>query len=192
MITGIRTAAIVALPVAYRDTRADDLGLFLDLPRQEALLARHIDVDGWHIELRLLGASHQVLATRDGALICSETVACRGDDHASDASLPSQHHQHAELADHAFASRIERLEPAAFRRRVDDLLATLPAGASALCGRFPGDERATTGLRVEATRAEELRWSGWHSYPGTGEVVTTSSRLALHRAVDPLGAGRRR
>lgn len=188
MTPDLLTTDILALPVAYCDASAADLGLFLDLPPQEALLTRSVDVHGWCFELRILGASHQVLATRDGVLVCSETVACRPQDRRGASSLPARHHQPGPLADHAFASRTDRLEPGAFRCRVDGLLATLAGATLALCGRFPGDEGATTGLRLEAAGAEELRWSGWHSYPGTAEVVTTSSRLVLHHA----GAGRRR
>lgn len=193
----ILAPGVLELPVAYRDARAADLGLYLDLPRQQALVARSLDVHGWGIELRILGASHQVLATRQGVVVCSETVACRPDDRPGDSSLASRHHrlprrqhQPGSLGDHAFASRADRLDPETFRRRVDDLVTTLAGCTLALSGRFPGDRWATTGLRVEATSAEELHWSGWHSYPETNEVVTTSSRLVLHGPARRLGVGR--
>lgn len=177
------TASVVDLAVAYRDACAADLGLFLDLPGQEALLARRVDAHGWSVELRILGASHQVLATRGDVLACSETLACRPDDAPGDVCLPRRHHQPGHDVDYAFASRTELLDPAEFRHRVDDLVDSLPGTTHALCARFPGDARATTGLHLESTGIDELRWSGWHSYPATGEVVTTSSRLVVLEAL---------
>lgn len=173
-------ADILELPVAYRDTSAADLILTLDLPPQEALAARTVFAHGWTVELRILGASHQVLVSRGDHPLCSETVACRVDDQAAKASLASRHHQWGPVADHHFTSRSLRLGRGAFDGRVDALLATLAGSAVGLCGRFPGDERATTGLRLASVNSSELRWCGWHSYPGTTEVVTTASRLVLH------------
>jgi hypothetical protein len=175
------TSDIAELPVLYRDACAGDLGLSLDLPAQPALVTRQVELGRWSVELRILGASHQVLIARDGEALCSETVACHLDPDPSRPVLPNQLRRAAPGADYTFECRIERLEPSRFRRRVDELLASLAGAVSALCARFPGDELATTGLRLETTGAgEELSWSGWHSYPRSGEVVTTSSRLVIH------------
>lgn len=181
MTPDLLTADLLELPVAYRDACAADLVLTLDLPRQEALAARTVSTSGWTVELRILGASHQVLVSHGDSAACSETVACRtGDHHPSDASLVRRHQLRGSVVDHHFTSRTIRLRPAAFRRRVEGLLAVLARSTLGLCGRFPGDPWATTGLRLESAGPRKLRWSGWHSYPETGEVVTTSSRLVLH------------
>ena len=50
------------LAVPYRDTRAQDLRWSLSLPVQPALATRTVRLGGLVLELRLLGASHQVLA----------------------------------------------------------------------------------------------------------------------------------
>lgn len=172
------SAAVLELPVPYRDTCAADLGLFLDLAPQEALALRRVDLGNWTVELRILGASHQVLAYCGAELACSETVACRPD-RSVGAALPGRHQRAGHLAHHSFRADRHVLGPADFGRRVDELVADLVGATGALCGRFPGDERATTGLRLQVAGNEELGWCGWHSYPTTGEVVTTSSRLVL-------------
>jgi hypothetical protein len=71
---------LTTLDTAYTDTRAGDLAWCLDkeaLPALATLGVRVADGGALHadVELRLLGASHQVLvdAGREG---CSETVAC--------------------------------------------------------------------------------------------------------------------
>lgn len=199
MTVSAPSADLHELPVAYRDACAADLGLFLDLPGQDALARRQVAVDGWTVDLRILGASHQVLAHRGGVLACSETVACRPDAPAESASLPARLHRAGAVAHYTVASRVDVLEPAAFESLVDGLLGDLADaaplrsasgdGAVALWGRFPGDPWATTGLRLQPVGTEELQWSGWHSYPQSGEVVTTSSRLVLHAPLRP-GAGR--
>ena len=51
----------VELEVGYCDTRAEDLGWSLDLEPQPALAARELAGSGFLVELRLLGASHQVV-----------------------------------------------------------------------------------------------------------------------------------
>jgi hypothetical protein len=175
------TTDILELPVPYRDASARDLGLFLDLPAQPALVTRRVDLGRWSVELRILGASHQVLVTSDGVTVCSETVACHLVPTPTSAALPSRQRRRTPDADHTFEARIHRLELDALRLRVGELADGL-AGTPSVCARFPGDELATTGLRLTVTgRDDELTWSGWHSYPKTSEVVTTSSHLVVHQ-----------
>jgi hypothetical protein len=176
------TQNLLELPVAFADARAADLGLHLGLAPQPALAVRTVDGDGWTAELRILGASHQVLVERGGRRVCSETVACH---------LPSMSPRLAPLPDryrrgldYEFRSQIDHLEPADFRRAVEDLLHHQPddgAGQS-LCARFPGDKLGTTAVHLDLHDGGDgarLRWQTWHTYPRTGEVVTTSSRFAL-------------
>ena len=69
---------MLELVVPYRDTRAQDLCWSLNLPVQPALAVRSVRLGGLILELRLLGASHQVLVwAQDGTEpLCVETVAC--------------------------------------------------------------------------------------------------------------------
>jgi hypothetical protein len=176
------TSDVLELPVAFADARAADLGLHLGLPPQSALAVRTVNGDGWTAELRILGASHQVLIERGAATVCSETVACH---------LPGSGSPHAPLPDrhrigshYEFRSYVVRLETAEFRRAVEDLLRNHGGDQEGrtLCARFPGDELGATALRLDphdGREAAELCWHTWHTYPRTGEVVTTSSRAAL-------------
>ncbi|MGK5558638.1 DUF2617 family protein, partial [Actinomadura kijaniata] len=62
------------LDTPYADTRADALSFALGLAPLDALAVRTVERSGHAVELRLLGASHQVIV---GAF--SETVACLDD-----------------------------------------------------------------------------------------------------------------
>jgi hypothetical protein len=178
------TSRVLELPVAFADARAADLRLHLGLPPQPALASRAVDGNGWTAELRILGASHQVLVEQGERVVWSETVAC----HLPDAGarlvpLPGRHRIGS---DYEFRSRVVRLEPADFRSMVEDLLrhhAGKDEGEGpGLCACFPGDELGATALRLDPHDGRQgpwLRWRTWHTYPRTGEVVTTSSRAAL-------------
>lgn len=177
------TSDAVELPVAFRDARAADLGLHLGLPAQEALATLTVGGTGWAAELRILGASHQVLIEQAGRTVWSETVACRlaDDDHRL-SPLPHRHRPDPASSIYEFRSRVVRLAPAGFRRSVEDLLHRHAGDAHALCARFPGDELAATALRLDRDDAHggaQVSWRTWHTYPRTGEVVTTSSRWRL-------------
>jgi Protein of unknown function DUF2617 len=52
---------VVDLDVGYCDTRAEDLGWSLELEPRPALAVRELAEAGFLIQLRLLGASHQVV-----------------------------------------------------------------------------------------------------------------------------------
>ena len=56
---------VVELVAPYRDTRAEDLCWSLTLPVQPALAVRTVRLGPFVLELRLLGASHQVLVWTD-------------------------------------------------------------------------------------------------------------------------------
>ncbi len=183
---------ILELAVPYLDARAADLGLCLDPASRPALVTRRVVQGDCIVELRILGASHQVVVERAGVTVCSEAVACHTG--APPGRLPSRRQRRSAGAEHLFRSWVERLDPTSFRCRLDELLDGLAGATSAVCARFPGDELATTGLRLEAGgldgdgRQGELSWSGWHSYPRSGEVVTTASHLVLR---PPAGGGGR-
>lgn len=161
--------AQVAVP--YVDTSAAALGLWLDLPRQPALESLSVEVGGLALELRVLGASHQVVA--GGAL--TETVACLPG--LGGAELPTARERVAGGLRHAFSSRVERLDADALRARAAELRARCLGDPRALCGVFPGSPDAVTAIGCGPAdgAGRGVAWWTAHVYPGTGEVVTTES-----------------
>ncbi|AVT28536.1 DUF2617 domain-containing protein [Plantactinospora sp. BC1] len=171
---------LVTLHTAYEDTTAAELSHALDTPEQPALhlldlgLA-HLGRPGTRLQLRLLGASHQVvLEGPAGNLI--ETVAC----------LPGRRPElPATLADPAtgyrFTARVRRLAAAEMSARAARLRRDLADDPYALVGVFPGGPDAITALRV-ARRADPggdgtggIGWRTWHAYPQSGELVETET-----------------
>lgn len=168
---------ISALEVAFADVCARSLGWALGLPPCPALATLVVERAGWpEVELRLLGASHQVLVHADGALLCSETVAC---DLADGRPLPER----SEAGRYEFQSDVQRLDPTAFVAAVDRVVTALDDRDDALVGHFPGSPHATTGLAVELVAPHQLAWRSWHAYPQSGELVRTRSRLTYPEVV---------
>lgn len=66
---------LTTLQTAYSDTRAADLAWMLGREPLPALAVLDLRFDGAELQLRLLGASHQVLLQEEHGG-CSETVAC--------------------------------------------------------------------------------------------------------------------
>ncbi|MDG4787358.1 DUF2617 family protein [Micromonospora sp. WMMD1102] len=175
---------LVNLDTAYEDTTAAELSLALDTPEQPALhlldLGRltRLGRPGTRLQLRLLGASHQVvLDGPDGGLI--ETVAC----------LPGRRPElPATLADPAtgyrFTARVRQLSPARLSECAARLRRDLAGDPYALVGVFPGGPDAITALRVgrpggrDAAGTGRIGWRTWHAYPGSGEVVETETVVA--------------
>jgi len=154
-----------ALQVPYRDTSADALAFALDEPLLEALAVRDLSVAGVDVQLRLLGASHQVVA---GPV--TETVACLP---GRSGGLPCSVEHVLDGWTYTFAARTHR--PADFfaeLARVERLL----AASHALSGVFPGAPGALTGIVLDALPSG-LAWRTWHTYPGTGEFVETTTRM---------------
>ncbi|WP_106399413.1 DUF2617 family protein [Actinocorallia populi] len=154
-----------ALEVPYRDTSADALVFALDEPRLEALAVRRFHTAGLTVELRLLGASHQVLA---GPVI--ETVACLP---GRAGGLPDEVTRPLDGWTYTFESRTRRAadfpaELARVERALDR--------PEALSGVFPGAPGALTGIVLDA-RPDGLGWRTWHTYPPTGELVETTTRM---------------
>ena len=157
---------LTTVAVAYADVTAASLCLALDLPPQPALDVAPVDLGGVTVELRVLGASHQVIV--GGAV--SETVACL--DGPRD-PLPSV----VERAGYRFTSWVERLSLAALRRRARLLREQAAADPHALAAVFPGSPDALTALACRRTDTG-VAWTTVHLYPGTGEAVTTSTELS--------------
>jgi hypothetical protein len=145
---------LVRLDTPYADTTAGDLSFALGLPELPALHVLRLP----GLELRLLGASHQVVWTTVDGERCVETVACLP---GREPHLPST----MDSPGYAFASGVEPLSMAPRWRE-------LAADPHALVGVFPGVPDAVTALRVD-----EGGWRTWHAYPQTGELVTTRTWL---------------
>ena len=162
------------LAVPYVDARASALTWWLgdDAP---APLATLVLPGGGRsgrgcLELRLLGASHHVVASVDDAR-CPEVVACG----ASPSVLPASHASDVGGARYRFSSATTTYAPAALARVARDLRRRSGA-PDALVGVFPGSPDALTVLTGRELPAG-WAWRSWHVYPAAGEVVRTRSSL---------------
>ncbi|GAB7049429.1 DUF2617 family protein [Catenuloplanes indicus] len=159
---------LVDLTLPYADTTAADLSFALGMPPAPALHVLEIPELG--LQLRLLGASHQVMM---GEL--SETVAC----------LPGQRPDlPGTVTDerYRFAAEIRTLTPAEMSAEVSRLRAELSGHPHGLVGQFPGDPDAITALLAYPDGADAVGWRTWHAYPQTGELVETTTSVRLGAA----------
>jgi hypothetical protein len=157
------TALLVSIDAPYADTTAGDLSFALGLPEQPALHVLALPDGG--VQLRLLGASHQVvLAGR-----CIETVACLP---GRPPSLPGA----VEQDGYRFTAEVRHLDPPAMSAEVARLRARLSGDPYALVGVFPGSPEAVTALHAEVARGR-TGWHTWHAYPQTGELVVTRTEV---------------
>ncbi|MFC3998981.1 DUF2617 family protein [Nocardiopsis sediminis] len=164
----------------FVDTRAADLSWTIGHPPIAPLAARTVDplVGGPRVELRILGASHQVLVEAAGPGWLTETVACLP---GTDGGLPAQASPAVHGVRHYdFASSVRRLAPKAFAAQAQKTARAVAAHPCGLLATFPGSPDAITGLVVRAD-GHALLWRSWHAYPQTGELVTTTTSL------DPRG-----
>lgn len=165
--------ALIAAP--FVDSRAADLSLVFGLDRLPALGTHRVELPGASVELRVLGASHQVMLGIDG-LEWSETVACLPD-RAS--TLPVREQSRVGDLVSRFAARCVRLAPAELAARAGALRRHCEGHPHALVGTFPGSPLAVTAMVVDPVVpvGTLVGWWSWHAYPRTGEVVTTRSVL---------------
>ena len=183
---------IAPLSVPYRDVRASELSWSLEAPDQPPLHSGRHPVGPLDVEVRILGASHQILVrTADhDRLICRETVACR-----EDAPGPLPIAIERELDDgYHYEVRCEVREVAAeyfpaWAAALRDYAGALP---DATVGVFPAIPDAVTAVVVEPlpARLSGVLWRTWHTYPhsgGGGDVVAT--RTVLYLAPPSGGAG---
>ncbi|MBM9510215.1 DUF2617 family protein [Actinacidiphila acididurans] len=170
---------LTTLQTAYTDTRAGDLAWALGRAALPALAVRGLEVgDGGglsaHVELRLLGASHQVLVSAAPGE-CSETVACMP---GSQAPLPFGVARRVGAWEYEFGARIETLPRGTFEGRAQELLALVADHPLGLAGTFPGDPNAFTAMLVQCGQGS-VRWRTWHSYPQEGRLVTTRTKVTV-------------
>jgi len=158
--------ALIAVPFA--DSRAADLSLAYGLHRLPALGTHRVARPGGRLELRVLGASHQVVL-EVGDTRWSETVAClpgRG------GPLPAREDVVLDGLTARFEARCRQLAPATLAARVQALRDRCEQHPDALVGTFPGSPLAVTAVLVDSLATG---WRTWHAYPQTGELVETRS-----------------
>ncbi|MFF7637080.1 DUF2617 family protein [Kitasatospora sp. NPDC008050] len=140
------------------------------------------------LQLRLLGASHQVVITA-GPGECLETVACMP---GRRTPLPARVAEQVAGWEYEFAARIESLPPHVFAARAQEILALVDEHPRGLAGVFPGDPSAFTALVAQGS-AERVLWRTWHAYPQEGRLVCTRSSLVVRgqlTAASPRAGGR--
>ncbi|AEW95683.1 MULTISPECIES: DUF2617 family protein [Streptomycetaceae] len=180
---------LTTIETAYTDTRAGDLAWRLGKKPLPALAVLDLALDLGpsgsrraphrpaviQVQMRLLGASHQVLLDAPGGG-CSETVACLP---GSRTPLPLGVAERVGDWEYEFAARVETLSRGSFAGRAQELLALVADHPHGLAGRFPGDPHAFTALLVQRApdRPGEVHWRTWHAYPQEGRLVATRSRV---------------
>ncbi|OON74900.1 DUF2617 family protein [Streptomyces tsukubensis] len=164
---------LTTLHTSYTDTRASDLAWVLGREPLPALATLDLELADVTLQLRLLGASHQVLLDGEGGH-CSETVACVP---GSSTPLPIGVADHVGGWEYHFAARVERLSPVSFAGRAQELLALVADHPHGLAGVFPGSPDAFTAMLAQRQDGETL-WRTWHAYPQEGQLVVTRTRLA--------------
>jgi Protein of unknown function DUF2617 len=190
---------LVDLVVGYCDTDSADLGWSLDLGPQAALAVRCLEIAPFDVEVRLLGASHQVavrwagpggtgrapgagpgtaagsapFSPRRGAVLCRETVACIP---LETTPLPDTAVRENRQRVYSFSCAVRAVDEAEFGRTVARLEAD---AASGLVGRYPGAAGALTAVLPVGGSGRSLTWRTWHTYPRDLRIVATESRLEL-------------
>lgn len=167
---------LATLDVPYVDTKATDLAWTLDHPVLAALAMVTVAPQGATVELRVLGASHQVvLSEPDGDLV--ETVACLP---GRPAHLPGTVERRVGRRTYRFQAHVDSLTAADVSVHADTLRAMAASGGSAdadaVVAAFPSEPDAVTALRARA-HPGGVAWDTWHLYPGSRQLVTTSTEV---------------
>ncbi|HEV7627341.1 MAG TPA: DUF2617 family protein [Streptomyces sp.] len=165
---------LTSLITPYTDSRAGDLAWALGREPLPALASRELELGGATVQLRLLGASHQVLL-EEGGRTCSETVACMP---GSCTPLPLGVSKRIGEWEYEFAARVETLSPGSFAGRAQELLALVSDHPNGLAGTFPGAPHAFTALLAQ-WHGGQVHWRTWHSYPQEGRLVSTRTRVGV-------------
>lgn len=163
-----------SLFVPYVDVAAASLVLCIESEPRPSLARLHRAFPGGHVELHVLGASHQVVLRRGGTNLV-EVVACGPGGEAE--PLPAAARLAVAGLQHHFVCRTSRLDDGEFRRDVEALEQRLAADPDSLVAVFPGRPTAITALRLERADADVVGWKTWHAYPQGGELVTTETEV---------------
>ncbi|GHG23063.1 MULTISPECIES: DUF2617 family protein [Streptomyces] len=165
---------LTTLKTSYTDTRAADLAWALGREPLPALAVLNLELSGAKLQLRLLGASHQVLLEEEGRT-CSETVACMP---GSSTPLPLGVSKRFGEWEYEFAARVETLTQGSFAGRAQELLALVADHPHGLAGTFPGSPHAFTAMLAQRHEGQ-VRWRTWHAYPQEGQLVVTRTRIGV-------------
>ncbi|MET8216585.1 DUF2617 family protein [Streptomyces hirsutus] len=165
---------LTTLTTSYTDTRAADLAWVLGCEPLPALATLDLELTGAKVQLRLLGASHQVLLEEEQG-VCSETVACI---QGSRTPLPLGVATRVGDWEYEFAARVEMLSPGSFAGRAQELLALVSDHPHGLVGVFPGSPHAFTAMLAQR-QGSQVHWRTWHAYPQDGQVVATRTRVGV-------------
>ncbi|GAA2959329.1 DUF2617 family protein [Streptomyces argenteolus] len=168
---------LTTLQTAYSDTRAADLAWALGREPLPALAVLDLQLSGAKLQMRLLGASHQVLLEEERTT-CSETVACIP---GSSSPLPLGVAERLGDREYEFAARVETLSEGSFAGRAQELLALVADHPHGLAGTFPGSPYAFTAMLAQRADGQVL-WRTWHAYPQEGQLVVTRTRVGVRRA----------
>jgi hypothetical protein len=171
---------LTTLNTSYTDTRAGDLAWCLGSKELPALAVLDLRIGPVDLQLRLLGASHQVVLSQEGqggaeGTRCSETVACLP---GRRSPLPARVAERVQHWEYEFAARVETLPVPGFAGRAHELLALVENHPHGLAGVFPGDPTAFTALLAGGDE-REIFWRTWHAYPQEGRLVCTRSSLKV-------------
>lgn len=167
---------LTTLNTAYSDTRAADLAWALGREPLPALATLDLELQGAKLQLRLLGASHQVLLEEERGL-CSETVACIP---GSSTPLPLGVAKRVDDWEYEFAARWKS-SSGGLRRRAQELLALVSDHPQGLAGVFPGSPHAFTAMLARCHEGQ-FQWRTWHAYPQDGQLVATRTRVGARVA----------
>ncbi|MFF9085933.1 DUF2617 family protein [Streptomyces sp. NPDC014991] len=178
---------LTTLNTSYTDTRAADLAWALGREPLPALAALDLELSGAKLQLRLLGASHQILL-EDERSNCSETVACLP---GSSTPLPLGVAKRVGDWEYEFAARVEVLTPDSFERRAQELLALVSEHPHGLAGVFPGSPHAFTAMLAQRQEGQ-VHWRTWHAYPQDGQLVATRTRVGARVTAGRPGRDRSR
>jgi hypothetical protein len=170
---------LTTLNTSYTDTRAADLAWTLGREPLPALATLDLELTGAKLQLRLLGASHQVLL-EEGWGSCSETVACIP---GSSTPLPLGVAKRIGDWEYEFAARVETLTPGSFAGRAQELLALVSDHPHGLAGVFPGSPHAFTAMLAHRHEGQ-VHWRTWHAYPQDGQLVATRTRVGARAGAD--------
>lgn len=163
---------LTTINTTFTDTRAGDLTWSLECGPQPALATLDLELADSSVQLRVLGASHQVLlsGSRGG---CAETVACLAGDNPP---LPLGVSRRLGRFDYEFAAHVETLSAGSFAGRAQELLALVAEHPHGLAALFPGDPNAFTALLAQRQDGQ-VHWRTWHSYPQERRLVATRTRV---------------
>ncbi|WP_037850786.1 DUF2617 family protein [Streptomyces sp. NRRL S-340] len=167
---------LTTLNTSYTDTSAADLAWALGREPLPALAVLDLEMAGVNLQLRLLGASHQVLLEEERGA-CSETVACIA---GSSTPLPLGVAKRVGDWEYEFAARVEELTPGSFAGRAQELLALVADHPHGLAGVFPGSPHAFTAMLAQRQDGQ-VHWRTWHAYPQDGQLVATRTRVGARR-----------